>query len=234
MRELVGLRAGGERSGVDAYLDFSASGRRYSVPIELKSTTVGSVSTARDVGLDHIEKWRARVWVFGFYNSSGRALEKVLVLGPSDMEPWISRIERYIAPDFMIGERAAAKLVIDDVHVICGEKDVYTLEDARALYKRQWSVTRYTSEMDVEGGYSPHRMLRILRHRARYLNNRGATLNNPHIPRGFLQYHANRTVDVTAAGRREALRRLVRRDIRQIAMGSKALMSIAAAAPSGA
>ena len=229
MRELVGLRAGRERSGVDAYLDFNANGRRYSMPIELKSTTVGSVSTARDVGLDHIEKWRSRVWVFGFYNSSGRTLEKVLVLGPDDMEPWISRIERYIAPDFMIGERAAAKLVIDDVHVICGEKEVYTLEDARALYKRQWSVSRYASEMDVEDGYSPRRMLRILRHRARYLNSRGATLNNPHITRSFLQRYASRILDVTAAGRKEALRRLLRRDIRQITMGSQTLRSVAAA-----
>lgn len=228
MRELVGLRAGGERSGVDAYFDFDANDRKYAVPIELKSTTVGSVSTARDVGLGHIEKWRARLWVFGFYSSSGGVLERVLTLGPDDMEPWISRIERYIAPDFMIGERTAAKLEIEDVHAICGEKETYTLDDARALYKRQWSVSRYTSEMDVEDGYSPSRMLRILKHRARYLNNRGATLNNPRIPRSFLQRYASRTLDVAAAGRNEALRRRLRRDLRQMTMGSQTLRSIAA------
>ena len=168
------------------------------------------------------------MWVFGFYSSSGGVLERVLALGPDDMEPWISRIERYIAPDFMIGERTAAKLGIEDLHAICGEKDTYTLDDARALYKRQWSVSRYTSEMDVEGGYSPSRMLRILKHRARYLHNRGATLNNPRIPRSFLQRYADRTVDVTAAGRKEALRQVLRRDIRQMTMGSKTLRAIAA------
>ena len=132
MRELVGLRAGGERSGVDAFFDFDANDRKYAVPIELKSTTIGLVSTARDVGLGHVEKWRARLWVFGFYGSSGGILERVLALGPDDMEPWISRIERYIAPDFMIGERTAAKLGIEDLHAICGEKDTYTLDDAKS------------------------------------------------------------------------------------------------------
>lgn len=55
VRELVGLRAGEARSGVDAFLDFNSGGSKYSTPVELKSTTVGSVSTARDVGLGHIE-----------------------------------------------------------------------------------------------------------------------------------------------------------------------------------
>lgn len=150
MRELVGLRAGEARSGVDAFLDFNSGGSKYSTPVELKSTTVGSVSTARDVGLGHIEKWRSRVWLFGFYDASGTVLKSVLTLGPNDMEPWISRIERYIAPDFLIGERVSTKLGIDDVHVICGEKETYTLEDARAIYKRQWSESRYSSEMDIE------------------------------------------------------------------------------------
>ena len=39
MRKLVGMRAGEGRSGIDAYLDFVAGGRRYAAPIELKSTT---------------------------------------------------------------------------------------------------------------------------------------------------------------------------------------------------
>ena len=157
MRQLVGLRTGEGRSGIDAYFDFTVRGRHYAVPIELKSTTVGSVSTARDVGPEHIEKWRSRVWLFGFYDSSGTTLERLLALGPDEMEPWISRIERYIAPDFLIGERAAMNLGIDDMHVICGEKPIYTLEDAKALYKRQWSETDYLSHMDCPNGYSPRR-----------------------------------------------------------------------------
>ena len=134
MRELVGLRSRAHRSGIDAYFDFVVGGRRYTVPVELKSTTVGSVSTARDVGPEHIEKWRSRVWLVGFYDSDGVTLKRMLALGPDGMEPWISRIERYIAPDFLLGERAAKKLGIDDLHIVCGEKSAYTLEDAQALY----------------------------------------------------------------------------------------------------
>ena len=181
MRKLVGMRAGEGRSGIDACLDFVAGGRRYAVPVELKSTTVGSVSTARDVGPEHIEKWRSRVWLIGFYDSGGATLERMLALGPDEMEPWISRIESYIAPDFLIGERAAMKLGINDLHVICGEKSIYALEDAKALYKRQWSEGDYRSGMDLPDGYSPRRMLRVLRLRARYLSDRGSTLNkSPH------------------------------------------------------
>ena len=91
--QLIGLRKGEGRSDVDAFLDFEAYGQIFSSPIELKSTTRGSVSTARDVGPGHIEKWRARIWVFGFYNDSGIELQGLLTLGPDDMEVWIGKIE---------------------------------------------------------------------------------------------------------------------------------------------
>lgn len=116
----------------------------------------------------------------------------MLALGPDDMEPWISRIESFIAPDFLIGERAASKLGVDDLHVICGEKPIYALEDAKALYKRQWTESDYRSQMDVPSGYSPRRMLRVLRLRSRYLSDRGSTLNNPHIPKRFFPHSPTR------------------------------------------
>lgn len=228
MRELVGLRPGEGRSGVDAHFDFVVGGRRHAVPVELKSTTAGSVSTARDVGPEHIAKWRSRVWLIGFYDSGGVTLERLLVLGPDEMEPWISRIEGYVALDFLIGERAAMKLGIDDVRVICGEKSVYTLEDAKALYKRQWSESDYRSEMDLQDGYSPRRMLRILRLRARYLSDRGATLNNPHIPMRFLSTFADKMVDVPTVGGSDELRRRIRRTVREITMASAKLRAVAA------
>ena len=227
MREIIGLRKGDGRSGVDAYMDFAARGLRYCVPIELKSTTVGSVSTARDVGRDHLEKWRSRVWVVGFYGSSGAVLESLLVLGPDDMEPWISRIERYMAPDFMIGERISGKLEMEDLHVICGEKDAYVLEDAQALYKRQWRQGMYTARMDLPDGYSPNRMLEILRLRARYLLDRGSTLNNPRIPRTFFAAFADRAASVTLGS--SELRRRIRRTIAQTALASAQLSRLAAA-----
>ncbi len=197
MCKLLGLRKGEGRSDIDAFLDFQVGQNdSFSVPIELKSTTNTSVSTARDVGSSHIQKWRSRIWVFGFYDASGRTLKTVLTLGPKEMEPWIGKIESYIAPDFSIGERVVRKLDIEDLHVICGEKDEYTLQDAQALYKRQWDKQQYLSQMDRPSGYSPKRMLDILKLRAKYLNERGSTLNNPHIPMAFFSRHSMRMIDV--------------------------------------
>ena len=194
MCELIGLTPGASRSGVDAFFDFAADGCSYSVPIELKSTTSRAVSTGRDIGPAHIRKWRLKVWIFGFYDQAGTTLNSLLTLGPKDMEPWIGRIEGYIAPDFLIGERLAQRLSLEDLHVICGEKDLYSREDAKALHKRQWSNDQYTSKMDLPNGYSPSRMLELLRLRALYLNARGATLNNPHIPKTFFSSFQDREV----------------------------------------
>lgn len=77
VRELIGLRAGAGRSDIDAFFDFTFKGRQYATPIELKSTTVGSVSTGRDIGPDHLAKWRHRVWVIAFY-PDGNALQQLL------------------------------------------------------------------------------------------------------------------------------------------------------------
>ena len=221
VRDLIGLRAGETRSGVDAYFDFSDGNRRYAVPVELKSTTNRTVSTARDVGPAHIQKWRSRLWVFGFYDSSGATIESLLILGPDDMESWIARIERYIAPDFLIGERAAERLALEDLHIICGEKPVYSQHDARALHKRQWSEAKYESEMDVKGGYSPDKMLRILRLRSQYLSARGATLNNPHIPKRFFAAFRDAEMEVPEAA--VDIRQAARNRMRSIVLGAPAL-----------
>ena len=222
---LIGLCGGPSRSGVDAFFDFSAGGVRHATPIELKSTTSRSVSTARDVGTGHIEKWRQRIWVFGFYDRSGSRLEGVLVLGPRDMEPWIGKIDRYIAPDIAIGERVAMRLSIEDLHVICGEKAVYDLDDAKSLQKGQWTKARYESEMDVDGGYSPGRMLEILKLRAKYLNARGATLNNPHIPSSYWSPFERR---LTPRGNDDAtLGESVRAEIRRLTLGHATLREVA-------
>lgn len=165
-------------------------GKTVQVPVEVKSTTTNSVSTARDVGMDHIRKWREKIWVIGYYSAEGSRgkprLVSTLCLTPDEMEPWIAQVEQYIAPDFAIGERSAAKLTKEDLFVICGEKTIYSLEDAQRLYKKQWSKVEYEAAMDVDGGFSQIQMLNILRQRALYLLSRGATLNNPHVPKGFL------------------------------------------------
>lgn len=227
MCQLIGLREGEGRSDIDAFLDFEALGRDYSVPIELKSTTNFSVSTARDVGPSHIAKWRSRVWVFGFYDSTGTKLQKILALGPSEMEEWIGKIERYIAPDFAIGERVAQKLSLEDLYIICGERLHYSLDDAMALQKRQWSREKYLSEMDDEDGYTPGKMLEILQLRALYLNQRGSTLNNPHIPASFFAQFEAGTIDVPNTNADEVLSS-IQSTIRQIALTHSALQQIGA------
>lgn len=225
MAELAGLRLGPNRSGVDAYYDFVAGGSPYATPIELKSTTSKSVSTARDVGLSHVEKWRSRVWIFGFYDPSGDQLESLLVLGPRDMEPWISQIEHYIAPDMRIGERSARRLELDDLYIICGEKHVYSLEDAQSLHKRQWNLDRYVREQDRADGYSAGKMLEILKLRALYLNARGSTLNNPHIPSTFWPEFGDRMV--SPRGAKPRLRRTMRAAIRSITLEDPQLRRLA-------
>ena len=222
MCELLGFREGEGRSDVDAFYDFEDDGTRYCAPMELKSTTTQSVSTARDVGPAHIEKWRARIWVFGFYNSAGTTLRSLLTLGPEEMESWIGRIERYIAPDFAIGERIGQRLTLEDLHIICGDKPEYSLEDAQVLYKRQWNVDMYRARMDRPNGYTPERMLEILRLRAQYLNARGSTLNNPHIPKRFFADFSGRLIDVQHTEVQE-IATLTRETIRSIMIANTAL-----------
>ncbi len=222
MCALIGLREGGGRSDVDAFFDFSLNGKTIASPIELKSTTNESVSTARDVGPAHIAKWRERIWIFGFYDSHGNQLHTLLTLGPDDMEPWISKIENYIAPDFAIGERIADKLELEDVYIICGEKEEYNLDDAQRLHKRQWNRAEYQSHMDIQNGYSSSQMLEILRLRAVYLNERGSTLNNPHIPKTFFANFNDRTCNLITDDI-EHIVRMTQHTIREIVIDNSAL-----------
>lgn len=181
-----------QRSGVDAHLDFAVGGRQLRIEIEVKSTTGSSVSTARDVGMAHIGKWRHKFFVIGFYTREAQPeLRQCLCLTPADMEPWIASIENRIAVDFKLANIATAKLSMQDLFSVVGRKDHYTLQDAKALHKRQWSTAQYRQAQDVEVDHrkliSPSRMLEILQLRLKYIAERGATLNNPHIEKKFLR-----------------------------------------------
>lgn len=192
------------RGGEDAWFEAKVKGRTVRVPVEVKSTTTDTVSTARDVGMGHIRKWREKIWVIGYYaRSSGNKprLVSSLCLSPTDMEPWIAQLENYIRPDFELGQRLAHKLTMEDVHSICGKKSSYSLADAQRIYKKQWTAAEYRGAMDREDGYSPERMLNILHQRAEYLMSRGATLNNPHIPKGFLDRFKDQTITKEHAAR---------------------------------
>jgi hypothetical protein len=193
LRQLFGLDhdPAQNRSGVDAVLTVGST----QIFFELKSTTDprGSVTTVRDFSPDHVAKWEGKHWLFGFYNPGGLGLLYSVYGSPSDMAPWIDKMRDYVAPDLKLAQRLPSAVTLEDLWMICGEKEWYTIEDARKVQKRQYNSARYTSLADitvtVEGrptpGYSSGRMLEVLRDRARYLILRGSTLNNPHIPGSY-------------------------------------------------
>lgn len=165
------------RSGIDAIL----LNNGYQIPFELKSSTKSSVTTVRDFGLEHIKKWQGKHWLFGFYSEGWKILNYCLYGSPQAMTPWIAEKKAYIQSDYQLAKLAPERLTMSVLYEIVGEKDVYTLEDARKLHKRQYSIKEYRSKMDLKTGYSPERMLAILQDRCQYLIERGSTLNNPHI-----------------------------------------------------
>lgn len=103
------------------------------------------------------------------------------------MKGWIDEKRSYIRPDQDLAQLASAKLGLDELYSICGRKPVYSYQDAFSIQKRQYKKDRYLDLMDLEGGYSPQRMLRILRDRLEYVCHRGSTINNPHIPRSYFK-----------------------------------------------
>lgn len=169
------------RSGVDAILKIKGK----ILEFELKTTSTGSVTTVRDFGPDHIEKWKGKHWLIGVY-SNGKP--KYFLYGsPDDMKPWIDEKANYVKPDFDLSRIISKKISLEDMYLILGKKEKYTLEDAEKLHKKQYKKEEYRKMMDIGGGYSPKRMLKILKERSEYLMKRGSTLNNPHIPASYFE-----------------------------------------------
>jgi hypothetical protein len=166
------------RSGVDAFLDIDGK----SIPFELKTTSNGSVTTVRDFGPDHIEKWKDKHWLIGFFI---KGKEYYMYGSPAMMSPWIKSKELYIRPDFILSKLVPAKLNKKDMCQVLDEKAKYSYEDAKGVQKRQYSKDKYIALQDLKDGYSPDRMLEIFKDRAQYLVERGSTLNNPHIPKKY-------------------------------------------------
>ncbi|UCV01008.1 hypothetical protein [Acidovorax radicis] len=181
-----------QRAGVDAVLDVEVNGENFRFDVEVKSSTGTTVSTARDVGMDHIKKWRRMLFVIGFYSKEARRpeLQHCLCLTPVDMEPWIASIEAKISIDFKLALWASRRLLVEDLYEVCGEQESYSIEDAKRLHKQQWTADEYQAALDlvVDGKprISPQRMLEILQLRLQYIAQRGATLNNPHITKTHL------------------------------------------------
>jgi len=178
MRILFGMRKDENegRSGIDAYLDIDG----LSIPFELKTTSTKnrSVTTVRDFGPDHIKKWKGKHWLFGFH-LNGEVFYKYG--SPYMMQPWIQEMSEYISPDFKLAEISYQNLSLEDLYKVLSKKETYTLDDAKSIQKRQYLAEKYLELQDKKNGYSPERMLEILRVRLKYLIERGSTLNNPHI-----------------------------------------------------
>jgi hypothetical protein len=175
------------RHGTDALL--TMGDRVFEFELKSVTTTGGSLTTVRDFGPDHIAKWKNKHWLIAVYR--GDEILHCKYGSPAAMAPWIEEKWRYIADDFSLAKHVPALIDLATMHTIIGDKQIYTLQDAEKLQKRQYSAARYAELMDVfeerrghkKGiGYSPERMLQITKDRARYVIERGSTLNNPHIP----------------------------------------------------
>lgn len=173
------------RSGTDAVspekLKQFDSSKSKIIEFELKTVGTGKgVTTVRDFGPDHIKKWKKKYWIIGVYKKN--ILQYYHVGTPNDMKPWIKEKEEYIEKDFELAKLTPKKISKNDLFSLLGKKEKYSYEDAKELHKRQYTKSEYEELMDLDEGYSPEKMLEILKDRIKYLIERGSTLNNPHIP----------------------------------------------------
>lgn len=170
------------RHGTDAILKLQ--GEEFEFELKSVTTSRGGISTVRDLGPDHIAKWRNKHWIMAYFDSS-----KLLYCrygSPDAMRPWIEEKWNYIKADFELAKHVPAQISLSTMYEVIGEKEEYLLVDAKKLHKSQMTAAEYKAAMDTKAGYSPERMLQIFRDRARYVIERGATLNNPHIPDKYL------------------------------------------------
>jgi hypothetical protein len=224
MRTLFNLTRPEEygRADVDAVLQLKGSGvpkrlRGQTVLFELKSATRGSptISTVRDFGLHHLEKWRELHWIFGVYGrdqAGDQTLRYCLYGSPRAMKPWFDRMAAYIAPDVALAQHVPALIADDTLTAILGPEKSFNRADAQRLMKNQYSTADYDDAVDIsEEEYSRAIMLKMLQQRCAYVIRRGSTLNNPHIPAGFFKDWERITEDHAARLRELVVEAMTRR-----------------------
>lgn len=190
MVRLFGLSVppGRSRIGADAELELDGCDER--IEFELKSTTHKSVSTVRDMGPDHFQKWRHRHWIVGFFAKDAVTLRHSYYASPADMSTWLTKMEQYVKPDVILSKLVREKISDADLDQIVGTAADFSIEDAKRVMKKQWKADAYRANADLQGGrYSRERMLQLVQERAEYLMTRGKTLNNPHIPESYFALH---------------------------------------------
>ena len=170
------------RHGTDALLKLE--GHEYEFELKSVTTKRGGISTVRDLGPDHIAKWRNKHWIMAYFD--GAKLLYCRYGSPDAMRPWIEEKWNYIKADFELAKHVPPTLNLAVMYEVLGEKEIYTASDAKKLHKNQMTAAEYKKALDLPDGYSPMRMLSIFQDRARYVIERGSTLNNPHIPDAYL------------------------------------------------
>jgi len=119
-----------------------------------------------------------------------------------------------------------------------GDRDFYPVDDviaflrgirhrgplARLATSVRLTLEEITDAADHVEGYSRDRMLVLLRERIRYLMDRGATRNNPHIPESRLLQLVPADQVISADDRRPAhrLEVLVQRELHEMAAAREA------------
>ncbi|MDA8553884.1 hypothetical protein N9K98_01580 [Luminiphilus sp.] len=198
--------AGRTRSDIDAFLSIN----EHRLPFELKTTSTGSVTTVRDFGPDHIAKWRDEHWLIGVYDKKGQNMEYALYGSPQRMRPWIEEKEEYIRRDFELANLAPRLFTESHLDQIMGHKATYSLQDAKLLHKKQYSMEEYLGLADLpKGNFTRQRMLQIVQDRLQYIASRGSTLNNPHIPASYFKGWQRITENHSAVLRSMVLRELI-------------------------
>ncbi|MCX7401841.1 MAG: hypothetical protein NTY87_01755 [Planctomycetia bacterium] len=104
---IVGLKPSEKRAGRDATDLHSNS-------FELKSATKKGVTTARDVGVQTIAKWRKTYWVVatGLIKAGKFKIDSIYVAHPDDLEPWFAQLEKTLLEEERVCDKvlkAAAK-----------------------------------------------------------------------------------------------------------------------------
>ncbi|GAA3609756.1 hypothetical protein GCM10022223_27290 [Kineosporia mesophila] len=208
------------RSGLDAVLELDELD--YPVEFELKSSTGNSVSTVRDMGPEHLAKWRRLHWLFAFYEKDGRTLKHCYYASPADMLAWFAEKENYIKTDLLFAQQPEALVSSEVVVEVLGDKQSFAMEDAERIMKKQWTKFQYKQNADLpEGRYSRDRMVDLLRERCSYVIRRGATLNNPHIPGKYLSERLEPITRDHAATLRLSVREYLERRAEIIAGGQQ-------------
>jgi hypothetical protein len=93
------------------------------------------------------------------------------------------------------------------------------VEDAKKLHKQQWTAVQYEAAIDTEEAGVPRisqqKMLEVLRLRARYIAERGSTVNNPHVSKTYLRKFFGTSREVTGNAWASSIRSLAEEFVRE-------------------